>query len=58
MLSGTEGSPLTGSARTFTSSSAYKVSHTYDFKVEIFNQTTGAVITTKTFRLTYRGPPA
>lgn len=56
-LTGPDNAPLTGSIRMFTSSSEYKVSHTYDFRVQISNPANGQLITTKTFRLRYQGAP-
>jgi hypothetical protein len=47
-----------GSSRSFTAPSAYAKVYTYNFSVVITDAVTGATVATRTFTMTYSGPPA
>jgi hypothetical protein len=57
-LGSPDAATLSGSERSFTSSSASNRAYTYVFRVQIRDATTGSLITTHTFTANYQGPPA
>lgn len=47
-----------GSTRSFTAPSAYSKVYTFDFSVVVTDTATGATLATRTFQMSYSGPPA